>query len=125
MDCSRSWFWRALRLETSKTPPELVSALFEIVQLLSEIAKHDYIVTQLGPRLNGGGKGVLSEFGQLRAMEGEHNVFAHEIEPERGVRIVATGVVDAELIDAADMLLMLQLKRVGIDARRGKDKTEE
>src|SRR5208282_23158 len=41
LDCSRSWVWRAVRLGTSKTPPEFIGALFEIGHLLSYIAKHN------------------------------------------------------------------------------------
>jgi hypothetical protein len=55
-----------------------------------------------------------------RLMEGERVVFTQEIEPEHGIRIVASGAVDADLIDAVEMFLKLHKRRLGIQ-----DKTEK
>lgn len=54
-------------------------------------------------------------------MYGERIIFTHEVEPEHGVRIVASGAVDEELIDAVEMFLELQKKRLAA-AKKGKDK---
>jgi hypothetical protein len=56
-----------------------------------------------------------------KLMEGERIVFTHEVEPEHGVRIVASGAVDQELIDAVEMFLELQKKRLAT-AKKNKDK---
>jgi hypothetical protein len=55
-------------------------------------------------------------------MEGERIVFTHEVEPEHGVRIVASGAVDEELIDAVEMFLELQKKRLSAAAKKVRDK---
>ena len=54
-------------------------------------------------------------------MEGERVVFTHEVDPEHGVRIVASGAVDEELIDAGEMFLELQKKRLGLSGKKSKD----
>ena len=38
-------------------------------------------------------------------MGGERIVFAHEVDPEHGLRIVESGAIDKELIDAVEMFL--------------------
>jgi len=53
-------------------------------------------------------------------MEGERIVFTHEVEPERGVRIVASGAVDEELIDAVEMFLESAKKRLGLPSKKPK-----
>ena len=50
-------------------------------------------------------------------MEGERIIFTYEAEPEHGVRIVASGAVDEELIDAVEMFLELQKKRLGLTTK--------
>jgi hypothetical protein len=57
-----------------------------------------------------------------KLMEGERIVFTHEVEPEHGVRIVASGAVNEELIDAGEMFLELQKKRLGLTTKKSKDK---
>jgi hypothetical protein len=59
-----------------------------------------------------------------KLMEGERIVFTHEVEPEHGVRIVASGAVDKELIAAVEMFLALQKKRLGLDSNKSKDTSE-
>ena len=44
-------------------------------------------------------------------MEGERVVFTHEIEPAHGVRIVASGDVDASILDALKSFLKQQRQR--------------
>jgi hypothetical protein len=39
-DCSTSWVWRVVSAGTSKTPPELVGAIFELGKLLLHVAEH-------------------------------------------------------------------------------------
>ncbi len=46
-------------------------------------------------------------------MEGERIVFTHEIEPAHGVRILASGNVDDAMLDALDVYVELQRKRLG------------
>ena len=53
-------------------------------------------------------------------MEGERIVFTHEVEPEHGVRIVASGAVDKDLIEAVEAFLTLQRKKLGIDTTKEK-----
>jgi len=48
-------------------------------------------------------------------------VFAREVEPEHGVRIVASGAIDKELTDAVKMFLELQKRRPGL-IKKSKDK---
>jgi hypothetical protein len=55
-----------------------------------------------------------------KLMEGERIVFTHEVEPEHGVRIVASGAVDEELIDAVEMFLDLQKRRLGLTTKKPK-----
>jgi hypothetical protein len=43
-----------------------------------------------------------------------------KFEPEHGVRIVASGTVDEELINAVEMFLELQKKRLGLTAKKPK-----
>jgi hypothetical protein len=45
-----------------------------------------------------------------------------KVEPDHGVRIVASGAVDEELIDAVEMFLELQKKRLAAASKKGKDK---
>jgi hypothetical protein len=52
-----------------------------------------------------------------KLMEGERVVFTHEVEPQHGVRIVASGAVDQELVEAVEMFLTLQKKRLGLDKK--------
>jgi hypothetical protein len=58
----------------------------------------------------------------VKLMESERVVFTHEVEPEHGVRIVASGAVDEELIDAVAMFLELQKKRLATASKKAKDK---
>ena len=62
--------------------------------------------------------------GPTRLMEGERIVFTHEVEPDHGVRIVASGAVDEELIDAVELFLVLNKKRLGLTSKTPKDKAE-
>jgi hypothetical protein len=94
------------------------------------------LVKLLKPDKNGSTEGAenISE-GQIKTpppppppkgaklMEGERVVFTHEVEPEHGVRIVASGAVDGELIDAVEMFLELQKRRLGLSAKKPKDKS--
>ena len=48
----------------------------------------------------------------VKLMEGERIVFTHEIEPSHGVRILATGEVDESLLDALELYVQLQKKRL-------------
>jgi hypothetical protein len=54
--------------------------------------------------------------GAVSLMEGERIVFAHEIEPAHGVRVVASGEVDESLLDALDGYIKLHRKRLGLRA---------
>lgn len=45
-------------------------------------------------------------------MEGERIVFTHELEPSHGVRVLASGEVDATMIDALELYIQLQKKRL-------------
>lgn len=47
----------------------------------------------------------------VKLMEGERVVFTHEIEPAHGVRIVASGDVDASILDALKSFLKQQRQR--------------
>jgi hypothetical protein len=49
-----------------------------------------------------------------RIMEGERIVFTHEMEPAHGVRVLASGDVDESLLDALDLYIKLQKKRLGV-----------
>jgi hypothetical protein len=50
----------------------------------------------------------------MRIMEGERIVFTHEIEPAHGVRVLASSEVDASVLDALDLYIKLQKKRLGL-----------
>jgi hypothetical protein len=52
----------------------------------------------------------------IKPMEGERIVFTHEVEPEHGVRIIASGAVDKDLIEAVEAFITLQRKKLGIEA---------
>jgi hypothetical protein len=54
-------------------------------------------------------------------MGGERIVFMHEVEPGHGVRIVASGAIDKELIDAVEVFRELQKRRLGL-IKKSKDK---
>jgi hypothetical protein len=41
-------------------------------------------------------------------MEGERIVFTHEVEPEYGLRVLASGEVDESVLDALDLYIKLQ-----------------
>jgi hypothetical protein len=61
-----------------------------------------------------------------KLMEGERVVFTHEIEPSHGVRIVASGNVDSDVLDALELYLKLQKKRLGLDPQKPSlDKAKE
>lgn len=45
-------------------------------------------------------------------MEGERIVFTHEVEPSHGVRILASGDVDDSVLDALELYIQLQKKRL-------------
>ncbi len=53
-------------------------------------------------------------------MEGERIVFTHEIEPSHGVRVLASGEVDESVLDALDLYIKLQKKRLGISLKPDK-----
>jgi hypothetical protein len=48
----------------------------------------------------------------VKPMEGERIVFTHEIEPTHGVRILASGEVDDSMLDALELYIQLQKKRL-------------
>jgi hypothetical protein len=48
----------------------------------------------------------------VRPMEGERIVFTHEIEPTHGVRVLASGEVDDSMLDALELYIQLQKKRL-------------
>lgn len=52
-------------------------------------------------------------------MEGERIVFSHEIEPAHGVRVLASGEVDASMLDALELYIQLQKKRLGRQSAQG------
>ena len=61
----------------------------------------------------------MSDVGQIQAAlgrafhaEGERIVFTHELEPSHGVRVLASGDVDATMIDALELYIQLQKKRL-------------
>lgn len=47
-----------------------------------------------------------------KIMEGERIVFTHEVEPQHGVRILALGQVDESVLDALELYVQLQKKRL-------------
>lgn len=53
-------------------------------------------------------------------MEGERIVFTHEVEPSHGVRILASGEVDDSVIDALELYIQLQKKRLERERKGGK-----
>jgi len=53
-------------------------------------------------------------------MEGERIVFTHEIEPTHGVRILASGEIDDSVIDALELYIQLQKKRLDWERKAGK-----
>jgi hypothetical protein len=48
----------------------------------------------------------------VKLMESERVVFTHEIEPTHGVRILASGDVDDSVLDALELYIQLQKKRL-------------
>jgi hypothetical protein len=50
-------------------------------------------------------------------MEGERVVFTHEVEPQHGVRIVASSAVYEDVIEAVEAFITLQRKKLGIDTK--------
>jgi hypothetical protein len=50
----------------------------------------------------------------VKPMESERVVFTHEIEPSHGVRVMASGTVDNDLLDALEAFITLQKKKLGI-----------
>jgi hypothetical protein len=58
----------------------------------------------------------------VQLMEGERVVFTHEVEPSHGVRILVSGEVDDSTLDALEIYIQLQRKRID---RQRKSKIEE
>jgi ribosomal protein S19E (S16A) len=48
----------------------------------------------------------------VRIMEGERIVFTHEVEPAHAVRILASGEIDESVLDALELYVQLQKKRL-------------
>ena len=55
-----------------------------------------------------------------RLMEGERIVFTHEVEPTHGVRVLATGEIDDSVLDALELYIQLQKKRLERDRKAAK-----
>jgi hypothetical protein len=53
-------------------------------------------------------------------MEGERVIFSHEIEPSHGVRVVASGEVDDSVLDALELYIQLQKKRLERESKAAK-----
>jgi hypothetical protein len=58
-------------------------------------------------------------------MEGEPIVFTHEIEPTHGVRILASGEIDDSVIDALELYIQLQKKRLDRERAKAVNRTNE
>jgi hypothetical protein len=43
---------------------------------------------------------------------GERAVFSHEVEPQHGLKVIVQGEVDEEILDALDLYVALQRKRI-------------
>ena len=56
----------------------------------------------------------------IKPMEGERIVFTHEIEPTHGVRILASDEIDDSVIDALELYIQLQKKRLDWERKAGK-----
>jgi len=50
----------------------------------------------------------------------ERIVFTHEVEPTHGVRVLATGEVDDSVLDALELYIQLQKKRLERDRKAAK-----
>jgi hypothetical protein len=60
----------------------------------------------------------------VKLMEGERLVFAHEIEPSRIVRILASGEVDDAALDAPELYIQLSRKLL-TERRRQQPKSHD
>jgi hypothetical protein len=61
----------------------------------------------------------------VKLMEGERVVFTHEIEPTHGVRILASGEVDDSVLDALELYIQLQKRRLERQRQQIKPSGEE
>jgi len=62
---------------------------------------------------------------EVKLMEGERIVFSHEVEPGHGVRILASGEVDESVLDALDLYIQLQKRRLDRQRQQVKPSTED
>lgn len=59
--------------------------------------------------------------GERQQMEGERIVFTHEIEPSHGVRVLASGQVDESMLDALELYIQLQKRRLERERQAAKE----